>query len=115
VTENDHDKTEPVPPHVQLAEMATAHFVSHIVYAAAKLGLADHLATPKSAEELARKTGTHAASLYRLMRALANLGFLTEQAARCFSLTPLGEASATLGKRWTPAADCLLSRRAAAV
>ena len=73
--------------------MATAHWVSQIVYVAAKLSLADHLAeTPKSAEELAGKTGTHAPSLYRLMRALANLGILTENAKRCFALTPLGDA-----------------------
>jgi O-methyltransferase domain/Dimerisation domain len=96
MSENDHDKTETTPPHVELVQMATAHFVSHIVYAAAKLGLADYLATtPKSAEELAAKTRTHAPSLFRLMRALANLGILTENGARCFALTRLGEALKT--------------------
>lgn len=74
-------------------EMATAHWVSRIAYVAAKLELADHLANgPKRAEELAGATGTHAPSLYRLMRTLANLGLLSEDSANRFTLTPLGEA-----------------------
>jgi predicted transcriptional regulator len=91
--ENNHDETQTPPPHAQLAQMATAYWVSHIVYVAAKLSLADHLTEgPKSADELAGPTGTHAPSLYRLMRALANLGILTEDATHRFALTPLGEA-----------------------
>ncbi len=57
---------------------------------------ADHLAKgPKSADELARPTGTHAPSLYRLMRTFANLGILTEDVTHCFALTPLGETLKT--------------------
>jgi len=82
-----------VPPHAQLIEMAMAHWMSRIVYVAAKLDLADHLArSAKSAEQLAGPTNTHAPSLYRLMRALASLGILTEDANHRFSLTSLGEA-----------------------
>jgi hypothetical protein len=93
--ENNHDETQ-TPPHSQLVQMATAYWVSDIVYVAAKLSLADHLAEgPKTAEELARPTGTHAPSLYRFMRALANLGILTEDATHCFALTPLGDALKT--------------------
>jgi hypothetical protein len=67
--ENNHSKTETAPSHVHLVEMAHAHWISQIVYVAAKLSLADQLDNgPKSAEELAGKTGTHAPSLYRLMR-----------------------------------------------
>ena len=33
-----------LPPHAQLIQMVTAYWVSVMVYAAAKLGLADHLA-----------------------------------------------------------------------
>ena len=73
-----------------------AHWVSHIVYAAAKLNLADHLAQgPKTADALADSTATYAPSLYRLMRTLASLGILTEDAAHRFALTPLGEALKT--------------------
>jgi hypothetical protein len=73
-----------------------AYWTSCIVYVAARLSLADHLADgPEGVDELARLTGTNAPSLYRLMRALANLGILTESAARRFALTPLGEALKT--------------------
>src|SRR5205823_11776511 len=83
-------QTETPPPHAQLVQMAMGNWVSRVVYVAAKLGLADQLAKgPKSAEELAGPTATHAPSLYRLMRTLANLGILTEDAAHRFALTPL--------------------------
>ncbi len=73
--------------------MGSAHWISKIVYAAAKLGLADLLKDgPKSAAELAGPTGTHAPSLHRLMRTLASLGILSGQAEQRFALTPLGEA-----------------------
>jgi hypothetical protein len=81
------------PPHVQLVQMATAYWGSRILYVAAKLRLADHLADgPQSAETLAAATGTQAAALYRLMRTLASLGVLTENGAQQFALTPLGAA-----------------------
>ncbi len=86
-------KTATAPPAAQLIQMATAHWVSRLVHLAAQLNLADHLAEgPKSAEELAKPTGTHAPSLYRVMRTLASLGLFTENAKHHFSLTPLGEA-----------------------
>ncbi len=85
-----------MPPHAQLVQMSIAHWVSHIVYVAAKLSLADHLAKgPQSADTLAGPTETHAPSLYRLMRTLANLGILTEDASHRFALTPLGDALKT--------------------
>src|SRR4051812_21932856 len=96
MTSNQPGDEQSLPPHAQLVQMAMAHWVSHIVYVAAKLGLADHLADgPKSAEALAGPTGTHAPSLHRLMRTLASLGILTEDAAHRFSLTPVGEALKT--------------------
>lgn len=82
-----------LPPHVQVIQMGRAHIVSRTIYAAAKLGLADHLAaTPKSAAEIAGAMQVHAPSLHRLMRTLASLGILTEQAHQRFALTSLGEA-----------------------
>ncbi|UPK39841.1 methyltransferase [Bradyrhizobium sp. 186] len=85
-----------LPPHVQLIQMGRAHIVSRIVYAAAKLGLADQLAPgPKSAAELAGPMQVHAPSLHRLMRTLANLGILTERMEQRFALTGLGEALKT--------------------
>jgi methyltransferase family protein len=88
--------TETLPPHAQLVQMGMAHMVSRVLYTAADLGVADHLAPgPKSAAELAGATGTHAPSLHRLMRTLAHLGLLTEGAGQRFALTPLGEALRT--------------------
>ena len=88
IREKTQSDRETVPPHARLIEMAMAHWISRIVYVAAKLGLADLLAeTPKSAEELAGPTTTHAPSLYRLMRTLASLGVLTEDDSHRFSLT----------------------------
>ena len=91
----DHQSlsSQALPPHVQLIQMGTASWVSGVVYAAAKLGIADHLAAgPLSAVELAIPTHTHAPSLHRLMRTLASLGILTEREAQRFALTTLGEA-----------------------
>ena len=84
------------PPHAQLIQMGSGYWVSAVVSAAAKLGLADQLADgPKSAAELAGPARVHAPSLHRLMRTLASLGILTERDAQRFALTPLGEALKT--------------------
>ncbi|HVI89628.1 MAG TPA: methyltransferase [Dongiaceae bacterium] len=84
------------PPHLQLIEMARAHWLSRIAYVAAKLDIADHLAQgPRTAAELATVTKTHAPSLYRLLRTLAGLGILAENDRQQFSLTPVGEALKT--------------------
>lgn len=81
------------PPHAQLIQMASAYWVSKLIYAAAKLGLADLLAGgARSAADLAGPTRTHAPSLHRLMRTLASLGVLTEGDGQRFALTPLGAA-----------------------
>jgi hypothetical protein len=88
-----HGPSTAPPPHAQLIQMATGYWVSRIVYAAARLGIADRLADgPRSAADLAGPTGTHAPALHRLMRALAALGILTERDAGRFALTPVGEA-----------------------
>ena len=88
--------SQAVPPHVQLIQMGTASWVTAVVYAAAKLGLADQLAAgPRNAAELAGPMRLHAPSLHRLMRTLASLGILTERDAQRFALTPLGEALKT--------------------
>ncbi len=76
----------------QLSQMITGYWISQAIYVAAKLNLADRLADgPRSADDLARETGMHAPSLYRLLRALASVGVFDEGAERCFALTPLSE------------------------
>lgn len=82
-----------IPPHVQLIQMATGCWVSRIVSTAANLRIADHLANgPKSAEEIARLTGTNARAMHRFLRTLASFGILTHDEDRKFALTQLGEA-----------------------
>jgi len=89
-------KSQDLPPHAQVIQMGAAAWISAVMYAAAKLGLADHLAAgPRSAVELAAATHTHAPSLHRLMRTLAGLGILTGRDQQRFGLTPLGEALKT--------------------
>jgi predicted transcriptional regulator len=89
-------KSEAQPPQAQLIQMATAHWVSRLLYVAAQMNLADLLAEgPKTAEELARSTATDAPALYRVMRTLASLGLFKEDPGHQFSLMPLGEALRT--------------------
>ena len=96
VSDNHQVASQALPPHVQLIQMGSAFWVSRIVYAAAKLGLADQLADgPKTAAKLAGPMQVHAPSLHRLMRTLASLGLLTERSELSFALTPLGEALKT--------------------
>jgi hypothetical protein len=76
--------------------MGTASWVSAIVHAAAKVGIADQLSSgPKSAVEIAGPAGLHAPSLHRFMRTLSGIGILTERDGQRFALTPLGEALQT--------------------
>lgn len=66
--------------------------VSRAVYIVAELGIADRLANgPVSCTELARDTGTHEASLYRVLRLLTGLGVVSEAQPRSFGLTILGD------------------------
>lgn len=81
-----------LPPHVQLVQMGTAYWVSSLLYAAAELGIADHLAEPRSAAEIAPALGVDAPALHRVMRTLASIGVLSERDERRFALTPLGAA-----------------------
>src|SRR5579872_7294883 len=84
---------ERVPPHVQLIQMGVAIWQARAVYAAAELGIADILADgPCSVDEIAASTGTHAPSLFRLLRALASCGLIEERRDRQFMTTALGDA-----------------------
>lgn len=93
-------------PQDQMARMITGYWVSQMVHAAAQLRLADRVAGgPRTAEELARSTGTHARSLYRLLRALASVGVFSEDGEGRFSQTALSEClrSDVPGSSWAMA------------
>jgi len=73
-----------------LMQMITGYWVSQSIYAAAKLGIADHLGQgEKSCQELALATHTNDQSIYRLLRALASVGIFAETSEGRFALTPL--------------------------
>jgi hypothetical protein len=81
-----------IPPEAQLFQMSTGFVVSQAIYAAARLGIADHLAQmPQNVDALAAATGAHPDALYRLLRALASIGIFAETTARTFTLTPMAE------------------------
>ena len=76
----------------QLSRMISGYWVSQSIYVAAKLRIADRLASgPKTAEELAVAAGMHVRSLFRLLRPLASLGLFSLDDEGRFALTPLSE------------------------
>ncbi len=80
------------PPQAVMLQMISGFWISQMVLVAAKLGLADQLKDqPKTAAELAQATGTHAPSLYRVLRALVSVGVFTEDTQGRFASTPVAE------------------------
>ena len=78
------------PVHVGMLQLLNGAHVAGAVSCLAQLGIPDLLeAGPKSAEELARQTGTNPQALYRLMRATACVGVLAEGPEGTFSETPM--------------------------
>lgn len=76
---------------VSLMPLITGYMPSRVVHVSAQLGIADLLADgPKTADTLAWETSTHAASLRRLLRALASIGLVEEIEPSRFSLTATG-------------------------
>jgi hypothetical protein len=75
-----------------LWRMTNGYQVSQAIHVVATLGIADLLKDgPRSVDELAKATGTHATALYRILRALASIGVFAEQSDCRFDLTPLAE------------------------
>jgi len=73
-----------------LLQLASGFHVARALYVSATLGVADLLAEgPKSGPELAMATGTHAASLERVLRLLASVGVFSQDDERRFALTPV--------------------------
>jgi ubiquinone/menaquinone biosynthesis C-methylase UbiE len=78
------------PPRLVYSWLAGA-WVTQSMAVVARLEIADRLKSgPKRCEELAAETGTHAPSLYRVMRALASLGLFSEDGRGRFATTRLG-------------------------
>ncbi len=81
-----------LPPQVAMLQMIGGLRISRCLYVAAVLGVADRLVdAPKTSEELAKVTETHAPSLYRVLRSLASVGVFSEDEDGRFHLTPTAE------------------------
>jgi orsellinic acid C2-O-methyltransferase len=75
----------------KLLQLIGGKWMTQATYVATELRIPDLLATgPKSADELAGATQSHAPSLRRLLRALVTLDLCEERADGSFELTPMG-------------------------
>jgi hypothetical protein len=65
---------------------------SQILYTGVRLAIFESVGTdPKDSLEIATELGLDDALSYRLLRALASMGFLNEKDGKKFSITPMGE------------------------
>lgn len=65
---------------------------SQILYTGVKLGIFDSIGTsPKHTSDISQELGLDSTLSYRLLRALASIGFLNEKEGQRFSITPMGE------------------------
>jgi hypothetical protein len=82
--------TQEDPP-VTLRDLINGYQTSQALHVVVKLGIADLLSDgSRTSDELAEAVGAHPEALYRLLRAVAALGVLREEADRRFALTELG-------------------------
>lgn len=78
-------------PSLALRRLVNGYQVTQAIHVATVLGIADLLVDgPRSSDDLAAATATHAGTLYRVLRALASVGVFREEADRHFALTDLG-------------------------
>ncbi|THD69211.1 methyltransferase [Robertkochia marina] len=80
-------------PHQQLVQMISGYAINQALYTAAKLDLAELIASHQnmSVEDLAAKAGAQPKALYRLLRALASVGVFRENEEGQFLMTPMAE------------------------
>jgi hypothetical protein len=91
-TEKGPNEAAKPSPQAALLQLLAGGLVVQLVQAAAKLGIADHLAaSPLRADELAPRVSAHAPSLARVLRALTAYGVLTQDAQGRFALTDIGQ------------------------
>jgi hypothetical protein len=80
------------PPAVTMLQLTMGALVSQAVSVIARLGIADVLAAgPQPVEQIAQRVGAHRSALYRVLRALGDVGVVAELENRQFALTPLSE------------------------
>src|SRR5262245_40701083 len=80
------------PPQVILRDLVLGSRVSQAISTAAELGLADHLVDgPKTVEDLAERTRTHAPTLLRLLLFLSGRGVFKREPDGRIAQSPLSE------------------------
>mgnify|MGYP001550305025 FL=1 len=81
------------PPNIIVSQMIFGCVITKAIHVAAKMNIADLLDEqgPMNCSELAKKSGAHAESLSRLMRALASIWIFSIDQNGKYSLTPLAE------------------------
>ncbi|MDQ3762101.1 MAG: hypothetical protein M3460_10515 [Actinomycetota bacterium] len=80
------------PPAVTMRQLTMGALVSQAISVICRLGVADVLAAgPQPVEEIAERVGAHGSALYRVLRALGDVGVVAELENRQFALTPIGE------------------------
>ena len=111
-------QNEPSPDARWLQGIQQAFFTQRCLHAAARLGVADALASgPLDVELLAKRVGADAGFLYRVLRFLASQGVFVESSPRVFGLTPRAEllrSDVPNSARWQFAHD-LMGRASAEI
>jgi len=81
-----------ISPDAALAQLILGKGLSMALTVVAKLRIADLLVSgPKTLEDLATTTNTHAPSLYRILRRVSTVGVFAEQSDGRFTLTPMAQ------------------------
>ena len=76
----------------KVMQLLTAAWINQPLYVVTKLGIPDILSKgPETVENLSEMTKSYSPFLYRIMRALASIGFFYESEDETFSITPMGE------------------------
>jgi hypothetical protein len=89
-------RQQETPPQLAMLQIISGFWVSRAIFVIAKLGIPDLLQSgPKTADELAAATDTHAPSLFRVLRALVSVGILQSSDDNQFRNTPLSETLIT--------------------
>lgn len=74
------------PPAVTMLQLTVGALVSQAISVMARLGVADTLASgPRQVDEIAGLVGAHGSALYRMLRALGDVGVVAELENRQFA------------------------------
>jgi orsellinic acid C2-O-methyltransferase len=80
----------------ELLDLVNGSWIAQACYVAARLGIADLLAAgPRTAEDLAAATGSHAPALRRLLGALGSVAICHQREDGTFEMTRIGRALRT--------------------